>query len=382
VHLALREMVSSVISEVESPRYLSPFVLESFTSESGKPRLKRAREMLLNDENLRDLGFSSLEEALSLGEELFNYWRSNAEYLVLKKEFVGRGAPKPIEYVAVKCSKRGNDVYERRVKTRLKWLEREMDDQRFFRLSDFTLATDVRSSLLWITLTVDPKKVSLEHAWVYLGKDFNVFMASLRQKYGKISYFRVWEAHESGFPHVHVIMLFNDARFSVFPFYSKDGKLTFRIREKEEISRLWCHGHVDVQAVSSMGAVFTYMKKHQEKIVLGLSGSIHEKDEWIGLDLKEIKGMRTLFLTWLFRKRAFSVSGDFREKILDLISHLHNSNAEGLHQSSLDGEIVVEWIYSLMGIYSGKELGIPSYIWSKKLEGFENFEREVRFRDV
>ena len=143
-------------------------------------------------------------------------------------------------------------------------------------------------------------------------------------------------------------------------------KLTFRIKEKEEISELWRCGFVDIQAISSLKAVFTYIKKHQEKIILGLSGSIQEGDSRVGFDLENIKGLRTLFLAWIFRKRSFSVSGSFREKIHDLISHLHNSNMVG--QRDLEGKNEVEWIYHFVGVFSGSELGIPSYIWSKDLE--------------
>jgi len=194
----------------------------------------------------------------------------------------------------------------------------------------------------------------------------------LRRKYGKISYLRVWEAYESGYPHVHVVMFFEEARFSVFPHWSeKENKLTFRIKEKREISQFW-HSHVDIQAISSLRNVFTYIKKHQEKIILGLSGSIQEGNSRTGFDLENIKGLRTLFLAWIFRKRSFSVSGHFREKIHDLISHLHNSNMVG--QRDLEGNLVVEWIYHFLGIFSGSELNIPSGIWVKKLE-VEEVER-------
>ena len=336
----------------------------------GKPRLRSARRMLLNDDNLDYLGFQSLEGALRLGEGLFCYWRDLPEYMILKKEYVGHGEPQDPEYFAVKCSKRGNDVYQRRIKTRFGWLSREISDKKFFEIRDFQVGKAVKTSLLWVTLTWDPARGDLIQAWETLGKDFNRFMSALRRRYGRISYLRVWEAYESGYPHVHVVMLFEEAEFSVFPHFSKkEGKLTFRIHEKREISELW-HSHVDIQAISSLSNVFTYLRKHQEKIVLGLSGSIQEGDSKVGFDLEHVKGLRTLFLSWIFRKRSFSVSGDFRERIHDLISHLHNSNMLN-GQISLMGEMVPEWKYTFMGIWSGEELGIPPFIWVKKLEKAE-----------
>jgi len=247
----------------------------------------------------------------------------------------------------------------------------KIPDKKFFEIRDFQVNKKVETSLLWITLTWDIKRGSLEKAWLTLGSDFNRFLSALRRKYGKISSFRVWESYESGYPHVHVVMLFEEARFSVFPHFNKEeGKLTFRIYEKEEIAEFW-HSHVDIQAISSLSNVFNYIKKHQEKIVLGLSGSIQEgEDQKVGFDLEDIRGLRTLFLCWIFRKRSFSVSGDFREKISDLISHLHNSNMLK-RQLDLNGDPIIEWIYTFMGIFSGEELGIPSFIWAKRLKASE-----------
>ena len=352
-----------------SYRFLDPGLLEELTNEQGKPRLKVARNMLLNEANLEDLGFSSLKDALDLGEELFSYWRSFAEYLLLKKEYVGNRSDQEDQYFAVKCSKRGNDVYQRRIKTRLGWLDREIPDHKFFEIKDFQVDKIVKTNLLWITLTYDTSRGDLISAWETLGEYFNRFISALRRKYGKINHMRVWESYESGYPHVHVIMLFEEAEFTVFPYWSeKENKLTFRIKEKDQVSSFW-HSHVDIQAISSLRSLFTYIKKHQEKILLGLTGSIqdHGSDPAVGFDLENIRGLRTLFLCWIFRKRSFSVSGLFREKISDLISTLHNSNMES-GQRDLSGARITEWIYVFLGVWSGSDLGIPSYIWVQDLE--------------
>jgi len=346
-----------------------PNVYEELTDQKGRPRLHHARKMLLDPQNLEDLGFQSFEDVLRFGEGLFSYWRDLAEYVLIRKRWVGHGEEKEDEYLAVKCSKRGNDVYQRRIQTRFRWLNQEIPDKQFFKMRDFQVDRAVKTSLLWITLTWDPKKGSRIFAWENLGKDFNRFISALRSKYGKISYMRVWESYESGFPHVHAIMLFESAEFTVFPHWDqKEGKLTFRISEKAEISELW-HSFVDIQAISSLRNVFTYLKKHQEKVILGLSGSVQEGEDPIGFNVENIKGLRTLFLCWIFRKRSFSVSGDFREVLGDLISHLHNSNMEG--QRDFEGNVVREWEYDFLGVFSGSELGIPSGIWVKGLSEAE-----------
>jgi len=365
------------IMSQESPLPLfDPRIYYELTDSKGRPRLYHARKMLLNEENLEDLGFESFNHVLRFGESLFSYWRDLSEFILLRKHWLGKGEKKD-EYLAVKCSKRGNDVYQRRIKLRLGWLHQEVPDKRFFEIKSFQVDKAVKTSLLWITLTWDPGQGDLVFAWENLGKDFNRFISALRRKYGQVSYLRVWESYESGFPHVHAIMFFEEAKFTVFPHWdSKEGKLSFRIQEKAEISDLW-HSFVDIQAVSSLSNVFTYLKKHQEKIILGLSGSIQEKgsdpnpgDPRIGFDLENVKGLRSLFLCWLFRKRSFSVSGDFREHLHDLISHLHNSNMER-RQVDLLGNVVTVWEYTFLGVFSGSELGIPGGIWVKALEEVE-----------
>jgi len=365
-------MVGAILSQKSTFDYS---LYAELTNSNGKPRLHVARTILLDPRNLHDLGYSRFEDVLTFGEGLFSYWRDLSEFMVLRKDYVGCGEPRDSQFLAVKCSKRGNDVYQRRIKTRLGWLDSSIPDKKFFEIRDFQVEKNVETSLLWVTLTFDTKRGSLIHAWEHLGKDFNRFMSALRAKYGKISYLRVWEAYENGYPHVHIVMFFHDAQFSVFPHFSeKEGKLTFRIKEKAQISEFW-HSHVDIQAVSSLRNVFTYLKKHQEKIILGLSGSIQEGEgPKVGFDLENVKGLRTLFLSWIFRKRSFSVSGRFREVFSDLIYHLHNSKMLKQMDLSLDGEnrwcgkAVDEWAYTFLGIWSGSELGIPSFIWAKKLD--------------
>jgi hypothetical protein len=46
-----------------------------------------------------------------------------------------------------------------------------------------------------------------------------------------------------------------------------------------------------------------------------------------GIDLEnaDSNGLKTLAL-WVYRKRAFAVSGSFRQALNDLINELHNSN--------------------------------------------------------
>jgi proteasome lid subunit RPN8/RPN11 len=236
------------------------------------------------------------------------------------------------------------------VKKRLDWLSNG-ENAKFFDISDFTLNKQVSSSAIWLTLTYNVERCSRFDAIENIGKEWNAFISALRQKYGKISVLRTWECSEKGYPHIHAILLFQNAEFSVFPHFSeKEGQLTFRIKEKDEIASLW-HSHADVQAVSSTKKLFNYMKKYQTKTLLASDSP---------------KGTRTMSLLWLFRKRGFSVSGDFRTRISDLIRNLHNSKTE-IHQARLDGSLEECPIWEFVGVFTGQELGIHHGLWASRL---------------
>jgi len=138
----------------------------------------------------------------------------------------------------------------------------------------------------------------------------------------------------------------------VVPWVSrKEGKFTYRIAERADIGSLW-HSHVDVQAISSTKKLFNYMRKYQTKTLMASDSP---------------KGVRTMSLLWLFRKRSFSVSGDFRRRLSDLIRALHNSNM-GNRQARLDGTLQDAKVWEFVGIFSGPELGYHGDRWSFKLD--------------
>lgn len=308
----------------------------------GKPRLNVAQGYFRRGEN---------EDNLDLLEQLYVYWRDLSEYLVLRSLQVN---PKTFlqkwTYVAVKCSKRGNDVYGHRVKRSLNWLSMG-ENVTFFTASDFTTEKQVYSSALWLTLTYDVERCPRSDAIMNIGKEWNRFISALRRKYGKISVLRTWECSEKGYPHIHAILLFHEAKFSVFPHFSeKEGQLSFRIKEKDDIASFW-HSHADVQAISSTKKLFSYMKKYQTKTLMASDSP---------------KGTRTMSLLWLFRRRGFSVSGDFRSRLHDLIQTLHNSNMVEV-QARLDGSHEDPSVWEFVGVFTGQELAIRSEVWASHL---------------
>ena len=333
-------------------------------SSSGKPRLNAAQGFFNRAEN---------EENDDLLEQLYVYWRDLSEFLVLRSLRVNpRTWSSEWSYIGVKSSKRGNDVYISRVKRRLNWLS-NMETVTFFSPSDFQAGgKKVFSSALWLTLTYDTKRCSRAAALERIGEEWNRFLASLRSKYGKISVLRSWETSLQGYPHVHACLLFHEARFQVHPWISendeKEAHLTYRIDNRGEISSLW-HSHVDIQAISSTRKLFNYMRKYQTKTLMSSDSP---------------KGTRTMAFLWLHRKRSFSVSGDFRSRLSDLIRLLHNSRRE-LRQTRLDGSIEASTVWEFCGVFSGEDLSHHGEGWTFKLNRAQIetvLSREAEFNGI
>jgi len=328
---------------IRSPYNVDVFRELGLLSSSGKPRLNVAQGYFRRDQDLSDLG---------LLEALYVYWRDFEERFVLRSCSVDRKTYANIWiYKAFKCSKRGNDVYVWRTKKRLNWLS-GMENIKFFNIKDVATDKKVYSQALWITLTYDTKRCSKDEAWRNIGVEYNRFISALRRRYGKISVLRTWESSARGYPHNHAVLLFHEAKFSVFQHVSTlDGKSTFRIAEKRQISELWHSPNVDIQAISSTKKLFSYIMKYQTKTLLNSESPT---------------GVRTMAMMWLFRKRGFSVSGDFRSRLHDLIRHMHNSNMVEV-QSRLDGSLEDKPVWEFVGVFSSKELGIRSDRWVTKL---------------
>jgi hypothetical protein len=308
-------------------------------NDKGKPRLNRAIGYFRDNKN---------DELLM---EFYGFWRDFHEYIVLRRSHVD---PKTYslnwEYLALKCSKRGNDVHSRRVRNRLDWLKK-VENIEFFNANDFHVNKKVITSLLWVTLTYDTSRCSRMDAWLNIGVEFSRFMHLLRKKHGRISALRVWESFENGYPHVHVCLFFHESRFSVFPHLSmREGRFSFRIHRKAEIAELW-HSHVDVEAISSMKKLGSYVRKYQMKVYEG----------------NNPKSLKTMAFCWIFRKRSFALSGSFREALHDLICCLRNW-AMKMVQSDLFGNTLDEGVWEFVGVFSGKALRIHASFWAIRLK--------------
>jgi len=81
---------------------------------------------------------------------------------------------------------------------------------------------------------------------------------------------------------------------------------------------------------------------------------------------KDSKARKTLALCWLFNKRAFSVSGKFRQMLTDLIKTKHNSNHK-TKQTTLKGEIIQEYVYYVLGFVPADIVRLKKGAWFSKL---------------
>jgi hypothetical protein len=123
------------------------------------------------------------------------------------------------------------------------------------------------------------------------------------------------------------------------------------VHAKDTIAEGW-HSNVDVKAMSSSAGGFSYLKKYLLK-----NNNAEKADS---------KALMTLALCWAFRKRAFSVSGQFRKALADLIEALHNSNKH-IVQVSLSGETLPEEKFSVLGFVPIDIVGLTKDVWFRML---------------
>lgn len=310
---------------------------------------------------------------------MYLQWVRQTEYLVLGLYDSLEGY---IEYVGVKASKRGNDVYAKRIKDRVDLLL-DLPDIIFFNWKDRSKHHKTRA--LFVSLNYS-ENVTLGEAWAQVGEDFNRWMSALRARYGKISVIRVWEAHigqkknnysHQGYPHIHALVLFEASEFEAF---HHGG--AWRVNEKRDIEGLWAHGFTDIEALASTTGGLRYIIKYLGKLhKLGVQGEASAGDSSAGgsslSGLVSRASVLTLSLMWAFRKRAYSVSGDWFESIYDL----HNSNSD---QACLTGQTFLQldlmggapsealkrWV--LLGFWGGELIkGGSRPRWSVELSGSE-----------
>jgi hypothetical protein len=299
----------------------------------------------------RDIEFP-IEEII----QAYTNWVLDDRYMILERLKPTWDAPKSStmferETIAIKSAKRGNDVYRHRVLSRFG----EFEDQ----ITDLNLVSfdrgKMRTQVLFVTLTYGTKLRSQHRAWRGISKEYNLFMSKMRRVFGSISTVRTWESFENGYPHIHTIMLLNDFCFGVREYTNKKGRKVLLIDNdiKDCISAMW-HSNVDVKGVDNVSESINYLKKYITKCA--------------NFDAKDSKGVKTLAQCWAYRKRAYCLSGLFRQRMSDLIRHMQNSNSK-IQQLTLENEKLEENKWSCLGFVSREVLEIEPFIWHLSLSG-------------
>ena len=218
------------------------------------------------------VGWLGIEEI----PDIYREWRDSREDLWLDGY---NSNDKFVETVFVKASKRGNDVYKEHMKFKFRFLD-NLPQIEFFKHNSHGVK---HTKMIFVTLTVNSNKYSLNDSWEFIASELHLFEAKLRQEYGEFRKFRVWEVHESGYPHCHIIYYFPNKEFRVFRHVSKKRfnskgapKVTWRLINKyrDKIRGFWSFGQVDIQAVSDTKGAFSEVKKYITKYVWSDKGDI------------------------------------------------------------------------------------------------------------
>ena len=324
-----------------------------------RPRRTRAKSWADSDE---------LPEVV----QYFERWRETPSWRVIE----GQGDD-GTEQRACLCAKRGNVVFNHAVESSIRRLEMETAGLPPF-FDELDLDQDdfydeegrrARTPMLFLCLTAHDARSSLTPAWRELMPRFNQAMARMRRhyrpgkevyeeyvrrtcdessisqeedailsdlaaqfvsargRYGVVKMFRSTEAHEDGFPHVHVILYFADADFGVWEQTSKrsyferyDGsagcKKTYRVTDAERdelLAALKWPWHVDVLAIPDPHSAVRYVAKYLTKTYAearpGFTDSIDDAAGYKPPDWE--KGLGTMAVHSLFGKRAMGGLGAF-----------------------------------------------------------------------
>jgi hypothetical protein len=320
------------LATINPPSSPSLRVLPLIVNDNGDPRLCLVQDFFLplTQDKIPDL------------VETFRYWRDYVEYLALHGENVETGEE---VFCAVKCSKRGNDVYAKRLDLKLNFFN-HLKNVKFFENIDFDKQPYAECNLLWVSLTWDSKLCSLHEAWENSYYELHKFKANLENKYGKVEWLMFPQPFPSsngeayGYPHYHGVLFFKESSFNAFPNLEKDkqGKtcLKYRVKEKREIEvqGKW-QSFIDVQAMSSLKGAINYCKKYAQEVCYGDSD----------------KAVLTSAVLWLYQKKGYSMTRTFQKALNDLIASMHPRKR--FFQQNLDGSKAYSvWDWEFVGIRS------------------------------
>jgi hypothetical protein len=272
--------------------------------------------------------------------------------------------------IGVKCSKRGNDVFNKRLDGKLSFLESlKSEGFELFDSADFTLDKKVFSSALWVTLTFDSKLCSMDEAWKRIEDDWNSWITNLRNRYGQImalKFIQAFPGKKQGkrgeafaYPHIHAVLLFKEAKFSVYPQLVEKNEvdekvnhevsLRYRINEKDElVSQGKYHSNVDVQALRTFKSISNYCRKYGQGTYNVINDDGEVNDE----------ALINCTMGFFYHKQSYSASRALQGELSDLITQMRLSKSSNPRfQARLDGSGSFSvWKWESKGVRSWSEL--------------------------
>ncbi|MBD3198049.1 MAG: hypothetical protein GF317_23565 [Candidatus Lokiarchaeota archaeon] len=230
-------------------------------------------------------------------------WVNRDEYLVFYSEIENKNGENL--YYAIKCAKRGNDVYRNRIYKRFREFYdlRKIDNEIVF-CDNHKISA---SNIFFLTLTYDTKLCSIDEAWEKIGKQFNEFLTNIKNNFGKCYIIRCFESFKNGYPHIHAILFFQDASFKIIKnvkVLRNKKKIRYLLETpiKEYFESKW-HSFIKIEALKDLGGLF-YLLKYITKVQFSQNN------------------FSTNARLWLHGKRSYSMSMYFKDYFLNFIGLL------------------------------------------------------------
>jgi len=284
------------------------------------------------------------------------------------------------ERIAVLGAKRGNGPYRARVKARVMKLHDQVN--RLLYVGDEPAHHGYRhrrTNMLFLTLTVDPKGLTLYDAWKGprgASSGLNRVLSSLRGRYGSLAHVRAFESHRNGYPHVHVAVVFMEHSFLVY----EKGRGDWRVQRsryhpdgeqeslKALVERSWGLGNVDISGAVNGPRSVEYIMKY-------IVGETKGRDPATG---EPIRDDLTLSMTWFWNLRTFGASH------FDLTLDAYFKKVLQLGLDSEDPDegfpVVSESCWTLLGVFELQSHGDRPPPWSIDLE--HEPELSARVKDL
>jgi len=301
---SVRKAKKSFLAVAQGCFPLSPVVAKASGRRNADTRTWLNLE-ILNNTSLKHLRSALYHKETTQETILERYvdWVSNNQYLIFEQ----KRHRSPIRQIVSLVPKRGNPKYAWRV--RKQWREFtlpfEYQQKIDVEKGEYQPISEVSTNVLFVSLTWDHDFCDWKTAWDSVSYFWNLMVANLRRKYGRVLTARVYESSKQGFPHIHCILYFQDYSFPTFLKWSnKQRHHVWRIPfpEVEKLRCLW-HSFVDVQGMINLANGLKYLGKYVTKGTDLEQGGLSEKCK------------STLSLTWVFRKRAYSLGVKFKEAI-------------------------------------------------------------------